>query len=155
MLCLLSGPLGFNYLISFALVFSCMYCWVLIFFLTPYSYLDLYVLGEDSWISQDLSCEPNIYVSWSREAISHTVSFLLTVPRQYLVLDLFIVCLSLLIMFCLCHVALWSPVWKERTFFALLYAMFSCVFVSFPHDILGQLWYLLVSIPDLCLLPYF
>ena len=33
--------------------------------------------------------------------------------------------------------------------------MFSCVCVTFPYDILGQVWYLIVSIPDLCLLPYF
>ena len=38
---------------------------------------------------------------------------------------------------------------------ALLYVMFSCVFVTFPYDILCQMWYLIVSIPDLCLLPYF
>ena len=25
----------------------------------------------------------------------------------------------------------------------------------FPFGILGQVWYLIVSIPDLCLLPYF
>ena len=25
----------------------------------------------------------------------------------------------------------------------------------FPIDVLGQVWYLIVSIPDLCLLPYF
>ena len=28
-------------------------------------------------------------------------------------------------------------------------------FVTFPYGILGQVWYLIVSIPDLCLLPYF
>ena len=37
----------------------------------------------------------------------------------------------------------------------LLYVMFSCVFVTFPCGVLGQVWYLIVSIPDLCLLPYF
>ena len=38
---------------------------------------------------------------------------------------------------------------------ALLYAMFSCVFVSFPCGVLGWVWCLIVSIPDLCLHPYF
>ena len=38
---------------------------------------------------------------------------------------------------------------------ALLYVMFSCGFVTFPSVILGQVWYLFVSIPDLCLLSYF
>ena len=31
----------------------------------------------------------------------------------------------------------------------------SCVFVTFPYGVLGQVWYLIVSIPDLCLLSYF
>ena len=30
-----------------------------------------------------------------------------------------------------------------------------CVFVTLPCDVLGQVWYLIVLIPDLCLLPYF
>ena len=37
----------------------------------------------------------------------------------------------------------------------LLYVIFSCVFVTFPRDVLGQVWYLVVSISDFCLLPYF
>ena len=36
---------------------------------------------------------------------------------------------------------------------AFLCVMFSCVFVTFPsNSILGQVWYSIVSIPDLCLL---
>ena len=38
---------------------------------------------------------------------------------------------------------------------ALLYVMFSLCFVTFPFGVLGQVWYLIVSIPDICLLPYF
>ena len=30
-----------------------------------------------------------------------------------------------------------------------------CGFVTFPYGILGQVWYLIVSIPDLCQLSYF
>ena len=37
---------------------------------------------------------------------------------------------------------------------ALLYMMFSCVFDTFQCGVLGQVWYLIISIPDLCLLPY-
>ena len=37
---------------------------------------------------------------------------------------------------------------------AFLYIMFSCVFATFPYGALGQMWYLIVLIPDLCLLPY-
>ena len=34
-------------------------------------------------------------------------------------------------------------------------SLFSCVFVTFPYGVLGQVWYLIVSIPDLCQLSYF
>ena len=34
---------------------------------------------------------------------------------------------------------------------ALLFAMFYCVFVTFPCGVLGQVWCLIVSIFDLCL----
>ena len=37
----------------------------------------------------------------------------------------------------------------------LLYVMCSCVFVTFPYDVLGQVWYLIVYIPDLCIFSYF
>ena len=42
-----SGPLGFNFWISFALVFSCMYCRVVNFLcFISFLYLDLYVLDD-------------------------------------------------------------------------------------------------------------
>ena len=50
--------------------------------------------------------------------------------------------------------ALWSPAGKVLTSW-LLFVMFNCVFVIFPCDILGQVWYLIVSIPDLCRLSNF
>ena len=50
--------------------------------------------------------------------------------------------------------AFWSPAGKELTSW-LLFVMFNCVFVTFPSGILGQVWYLIVSIPDLCCLSYF
>ena len=43
---------------------------------------------------------------------------------------------------------------KRVDLLALLYVVFSCVFVTFPYGVLGQVWYLIVSIQDLCLLPY-
>ena len=36
----------------------------------------------------------------------------------------------------------------------LSFVMFNCVFVTFPCGILGQVWYLIVLIPDLSLLFY-
>ena len=49
--------------------------------------------------------------------------------------------------------ALWSPAGKGLT------SWLSCVVSNcecyFPIGILGQVWYLIVSIPDLCTLTYF
>ena len=45
--------------------------------------------------------------------------------------------------------ALFPPAGKGFTSW-LVFVMFNCVFVTFPYGILGQVWYLIVSIPDLC-----
>ena len=45
--------------------------------------------------------------------------------------------------------ALWSPAGKGLTTW-LSFVILNCVFVTFPSGILGQVWYLIVSIPDLC-----
>ena len=45
--------------------------------------------------------------------------------------------------------------WERANLLALLCVMFSCVFVNYPYDVLGQVWYMIVSIPVLCLLPSF
>ena len=50
--------------------------------------------------------------------------------------------------------ALRSPARKGLTSL-LLILMFNCVFVTFHSGILGQVWYLIISIPDLCRLSYF
>ena len=38
---------------------------------------------------------------------------------------------------------------------ALLFVMSSSLFCHFPYSVLGQVWYLIVWIPDLCILSYF
>ena len=50
--------------------------------------------------------------------------------------------------------ALWSPAGKGLTSW-LLFVMSNCDFVTFPFGILGQVWYLIVSIPDPSCLSYF
>ena len=50
--------------------------------------------------------------------------------------------------------ALGSPAGKGLASWRSI-VMFYCVFVTFSCGILGQMWYLIVSIPDLCHLPYF
>ena len=49
---------------------------------------------------------------------------------------------------------LWSPAGKGLTS-RRLFVKYNCIFVTFPCGILGQMWYFIVSIPDLCRLPYF
>ena len=50
--------------------------------------------------------------------------------------------------------ALWSPAGKGLTSW-LSFVVLICMVVTFPFGILGQVWYLIVLIPDLCPLSYF
>ena len=65
---------------------------------------------------------------------------------------------SVLRLLCLCErlfiCALWSPAGKGLTSW-LLCVVSNCEFFHFPIGILGQVWYLIVSFPDLCTLTYF
>ena len=64
------------------------------------------------------------------------------------------VCLVFAIIMRLFIAALRSPAWKGLTTW-LLYVMFIVFFFAFQCGILGQMWYLIVSFPDLCRLSYF
>ena len=44
--------------------------------------------------------------------------------------------------------------WERADLLTLVCGVY-CEFVTFPIGILGQVWYLIVSIPDLCILTYF
>ena len=62
---------------------------------------------------------------------------------------------------CLCHAVLSVPCslvavtsLERADFLDLLCAMFFLCFVTFAYDALGQVWYLIVSIPEFCHLPY-
>ena len=62
-------------------------------------------------------------------------------------------------MLCLCErlfiCALWSPAGKGLTSW-LSFVVSNCEFVTFPSvSWVRQVWYLIVSIPDLCTLTYF
>ena len=63
-------------------------------------------------------------------------------------------CLVFVMLSCLLIAALSSPAGKGLTSW-LSIVMLNCVFVTFPCGILGQMWYLIVSFPDLCRLSYF
>ena len=58
-------------------------------------------------------------------------------------------CLVFLMLLPMFIAALWTP-----ALLALVGDVY-CIFVSFPFGILGQVWYLIVTFPDLCLLSYF
>ena len=55
---------------------------------------------------------------------------------------------------CLFIAALWSTAGKGLTSWLLL-VMFIGFFLTSPCNILGQVWYLIVSFPDFCRLSYF
>ena len=52
------------------------------------------------------------------------------------------------------HCCLVVTCWERAHPLALVGDVY-CAFVTFPCDIIGQVWYLIVSFPDLCLLSYF
>ena len=52
------------------------------------------------------------------------------------------------------HGSLVVTCWERAYLLALFCVMFYCVFVTFPCGVLGQVWYLIVLIPDLCHLTY-
>ena len=80
----------------------------------------------------------------------------MTVPRRcffcgsFFIFFIFRVCHA----FVSVHCSLVATCLERANLLALLCVMFYCVFVTFPCGVLGQVWYLIVSIPDLCLLPF-
>ena len=171
MSCLWSGPLGFNCWISFAQLLNCMHCWVFMFVLSPFCILVcMYWEMVLRWIG-DLWWKQDIYVSWFTPELRVRLVLLnmfgpsgeFFTVRSKAVLLLWILFCYLHFMFvfvmlsCLFLVALWSPAGKGLTSW-LLCVMFSCVFVTFPYGVPGlspgQVWYLTVLIPDLCLLYF-
>ena len=65
-------------------------------------------------------------------------------------------CLVFAMLLCLFIAALWSPEGKGLTSW-LLFVMFIVILLlsHLVQCILGQVWYLIVSIPDPCCLSYF
>ena len=80
--------------------------------------------------------------------------FLLTIPRWYFFCGSFVLFMSYVMVSRLFVTALLSLAGKWLTSWSL-FVMFNCVFVTFPCGILCQVWYLIVSVPDLCHLSYF
>ena len=88
-------------------------------------------------------------------AIRHPVNYFTDRSKAVPFVDhLCYVCLVLFMLSRLFIAALWSNAGKWLSSW-LLFVMFNCVFVTFPCGILGQVWYLIGSIPDLYRLSYF
>ena len=51
------------------------------------------------------------------------------------------------------HCCLVITCWERADFLALVGDVY-CIFFTFPCGLLGQVWYLIVLFPDLCLLSY-
>ena len=86
--------------------------------------------------------------------LSPPVFFLLTVRRMYFFCGLFFICICLLHIVLSVSYNLLITYWKRADLLALLYVTLCCVSATFPDSVLGQVWYLIVSIPGGCLLPY-
>ena len=114
----------------------------------------------------DLSWEPNIYVSWSTSDLRASL-----VPQnlfepsrpssncsndpsnEVLLLRMLFIKVSCLSLLC-CRLCSFQPcdylLGNGWPLSSLVCCIFWC-FVTFPYSAPGQLWYLVVSIPDLCL----
>ena len=66
---------------------------------------------------------------------------------------LFVSCVSRA--FASVHCCLVVTCWERVDLLTLVGYVFLYFFVTFSCDILGQVWYLIVSFPDFCLLSYF
>ena len=80
-------------------------------------------------------------------------SILLTVPGPFFCESFFItmfhVCLCYAVLSVSCSLRI--PRWERPYLLAHLCVAFLCVFVTFPYDVPDQVWYLIVSILDVCL----
>ena len=100
---------------------------------------------------------------WPNEAIQHvayldkklcissTLKYYWPFQGDAPFVDIFAVCVLCLSVILSC---LFLARWEKADLLALLNVMFSYVFVTFPYGVLGQACYLIVSILDLCFLPF-
>ena len=130
--------------IFFALVFSCMYCWVLIFDISHFYFLIYMYLEMNHGWCRDFSCKPNIYVSWSISELNVRLvpwnlfkpsSGFLANSSKAVLLVLFIFIFALNVMSVSCSLVV--TYWVRANLLAPLYVMF-LVFCHFPILCLGS-----------------
>ena len=140
--------------VGFLLLWYSVKCWVLILVLSSFC---ITRRCRHAPISKGSFMLPNIYVSWSTSELSvRLVPLNMFNPSSILFywpfqggassVDPFLLFVFLV---CFCYTACIN--WP----LGFLCVMFSCVFVNFSYGVPGQVWYSIVLIPDLCLLPYF
>ena len=102
--------------------------------------------------------------AWSAVVVSGLIPSNMFNPSSNFLTDLYDAVLLLWIIFAICVLfltvltvpcSLVVTCWERTDLLALLYVMFSCVFVTFPYGVLHQVWYLIVWVLDLCLLHFF
>ena len=81
--------------------------------------------------------------------------FSMTFPRRYFFCESFLFCYLLFIFIFAILSCLVMTCWERANCLTLLCGVFSNAFVTFPYGIPGQVWNLIVSIPNLSLLLYF
>ena len=119
------------------------------------------------WLVRGLSCKPNIYVSWSTSELRVRLAPLNRFKPSSKIfywpfqggtsfVDLLCFC-SVLCLLCFVRVCLYvlcghllEKGWPLGS--RLWCLLWVC---HFPIGILGQVWYMIVSIPDLCTITYF
>ena len=92
----------------------------------------------DSYSSETGLSPPVTYLTDRSKAVDHLCYF----------------CIMFVMLSRLLIAALWSPAGKGLTSW-LSFVVLNCVVVTFPFGFLDQVWYLIVSIPNLFPLSYF
>ena len=119
--------------------------------------------GLTSWLSCLLCFVTFPNMSWSTSELRARLTpcdwfkpsseiFLLTVPGRCFFCGSFVSCVSLA--FASVRCCLVVACWERADLLALVCGV-CCVFVAFQCEVLGQVWYLIVSFPDLCCFSYF
>ena len=142
-----------------------MYCWVLVFALfTFWSWfwcsrrwcidkLGVFHETKPLCVLIHIWTKGEVGPLWNRFKLSSKI-FLLTVPRRFFFCGSFMLFLS-----CVCHAfasvhCCLVVTWTERVDLLAPVCDVYCDFVTFLFGILGQVWYLIVSIPGPCCLSY-
>ena len=104
-----------------------------------------------SWSISEL----RVRLACHETGLSSPLKILLTFPRRYFLCESFVLFMSYVChAFASVHCCLEVTCWEWADLMALVCDVY-CDFVTFQFGILGQVWYLIVLIPDPSCLSYF